>query len=468
MQQLTPMDAIFLSMETPETPGHIGGLAILDPSHLPDGQLEYESFVDFVKERLSLVPRFSWRLQEVPLGLDAPYWVEVEDLDYRKQIRRIGVPAPGGHEELSELAGYLFAPGLDRSKPLWDMFFIEGLQGGRVALLWRVHHCLMDGVSGAGLVEMLFDLDSTPASAPLVQVDDSAKAGGEVGPLAMAGNAMWNSLGRPGAMLEHLGSAAKHAIDGLREPTGESATVPSVSFNGSLGTQRSVAWSRIPLDRVKAMKQRLGVTVNDVVLEITGDAVRRYLEKRGELPEESLAAVVPVSLREKGDKSIGNNISEINIYWGTDVADPIERLFAIHEAATKAKHAAKAGGPNLIAAMAESLAPGAMSLFARFAAATAESLPLPGNAVVSNVPMSPVPLYIAGAKIEGMVPMSLLAPTQGFNITVISYAGEMHFGVIADPDLVDSVWELADALPKALLDLEEQASRDSRWGDVTA
>ncbi len=255
MQQLTPMDAIFLSMETAETPGHIGGLAILDPSSHPEGRLEYDGFIEFVKERLALVPRFAWRLQEVPLGLDLPYWVQIEDLDYRKQVRRVAVPAPGGHQELSELAAYLFAPALDRSKPLWDMFFIEGLQGGRVALLWRVHHCLMDGVSGAGLIEMLFDLDATPAGAPLVEVDDHAHASQEVGALEMLGNSVWNSLQRPGAMLGHIGTAAKHVFDGLREPASDQgATVPAASFNGTLGAERSVAWSRISLDRVKSLK----------------------------------------------------------------------------------------------------------------------------------------------------------------------------------------------------------------------
>ena len=180
-QQLTPLDAVFLSLETPEMPGHIGGLAILDPTTHPEEAFDFDTFVEFVAERLVLCPRFSWRLQEVPFGLDQPYWVEHEELDLKDHIQALGVPAPGGMRELSDLAGFLFAGPLDRSRPLWQMYFVEGLQGGRVALLWKVHHSLMDGVSGAGLVEMLFDIDPVPAERPMVPVQDEAEAGQHVG-----------------------------------------------------------------------------------------------------------------------------------------------------------------------------------------------------------------------------------------------------------------------------------------------
>jgi len=464
-QQLTALDAVFLSLETPEMPGHIGGLAILDPTTHPTGDFGFETYLELVAERLALCPRFSWKLQEVPFGLDQPYWIEQEELDLKRHVQRIAIPSPGGQRELADLAGYLFAPPLDRSQPLWQMFYIEGLQGGRVALLWKVHHCMMDGVSGAGLVELLFDLGPVPADRPLCPVDDNAKAGTGVSLFSMARRGLGNGARRPAALLKHLSRAGLQLADQVREGGIQSATssVPRAPFNGVVGSRRSVAWSRVSFERVKQLKDDLGVTVNDVVLALTSDAMRRYLDDRGILPEESLVASVPVSLREKGDKSMGNQVSEMGVTWATNIEDPIERILTIHEAAMVAKGSDRAKQVNPLEAMAESLAPGVMRIMSRAAAGAAESMPIPVNAVVSNVPMSPVSIYMAGARIEGMVPMSLLAPTQGLNITVVSYCGELHFGAICDPDLVDGIWEITDAIPKALVELERAASEDPRF-----
>jgi WS/DGAT/MGAT family acyltransferase len=460
-QQLSPMDAVFLSLETPEIPGHIGGLAVLDPTSHPEAVFDYETFLEFVAERLPLCPRFGWRLQQVPLGLDEPYWVEHAEHDVSLHIQRVAVPSPGSMAELTDLASYLFARPLDRSLPLWEMFFIEGLQGGRVAMLWKVHHCMMDGVSGAGLVELLFDLQPVPGERPLVSVDERAEAGSNVGWATMAQRAVGNAARRRIAMLKHLRNVGQ-TLAGQVSSDGASGvgSAPKAPFNGVVGMQRSVATARISLERVKTLKTELGVTVNDVVLALTSDSVRRYLKSRGELPSESLVAAVPVSLRDEGDKSIGNKVSEISVSWSTDIEDPLERVRAIHEDAMRAKSSAKAERLNILGAMAESMAPGTLQLMMRAAAFGADSIPIPANAVVSNVPMSPVPLYIAGARIETMVPMSMLAPTQGFNITVLSYCGDLHFGLIADPNLVDNVHEIADGLPKALVELEAAANRD--------
>jgi diacylglycerol O-acyltransferase len=465
-QQLTAMDAVFLSLETPEMPGHIGGLAILDPATHPDEGFDFESFVEFVAERLALCPRFSWRLQEVPFGLDQPYWVEHDELDLKSHIQALAVPSPGGMRELSDLAGFLFAGALDRTRPLWQMYFIEGLQGGRVALLWKVHHCLMDGVSGAGLIELLFDLAPVPAERPLVPVDDEAEAGTHVGLFEMTSRGVRNASRRPFSFLRHASRVGAQLTNQVRNEGIEGIrSAPHTRFNGIVGSRRSIGWSRVSFERVKELKNLLGVTVNDVVLALTSEAVRGYLDARGELPEETLVAAVPVSMRDKGDTSMGNQVSEIGVSWATHVEDPVERILTIHEDAMRAKLTDKAKNVNPLEAMAESLAPGAMQLLARASAGAAKGIPLPANAVVSNVPMSPVPIYMAGARIEGMVPMSLLAPTQGFNITVVSYCGELHFGAIADPNLVDNVWEIADAIPKSLGNLEQAVSEDPRFSD---
>jgi len=455
MQQLTPLDSVFLAMETDQNTGHVGGLILLDPSSHPESCFRYDAFLELVTDRLALCPRFGWTLQEVPFGLDQPYWVDNGPLRVERQVQRIALPGPGGTKELSELSSFLFEGPLDRSRPLWEIFFIEGLQGGRVALLWKVHHAMMDGVSGAGLIEQLFDLQPVPGDRALVPVQDSAQAGEPVGLAEMAWNGLLNGMMRPQAIVKHAMRVGRQVADQLLADGIDGVkTAPKSAFNGVVGSERSVAWSRISFERVKALKDEINVTVNDVVLAITGESVRHYLSARDALPEEDMVAAVPVSIRSKGDTSLGNQVSEIGISWGTNIADPLERVLAIHAAAQQAKQSGKAGLVNPMEAMAESLAPGAMQIFAQLSASAGENMPLPANAVVSNVPMSPVPLYISGARIEGLVPMSLLPPTHGINITVVSYCGELHFGLIADPQLVDGLWEIADGISKAMVSLE--------------
>jgi WS/DGAT/MGAT family acyltransferase len=454
MHQLSANDAVFLSVETPETPSVIGGLAILDLGTAKN--FDFDAFAQFVAERLAVCPRFSWKLQEVPLGLDLPYWVEEGPFDVYEHVHRAALPTPGADRELSDLASQLFTQPLDRSRPLWDMTLIEGLQGGRMALLWKIHHCLLDGVSGAGLLEMLFDVEPTPATRPLVEVDERSQAGPRRGLLEMALRSTRNAFGRPVALAGHVAAAGAAAIATLREQGAEGmASAPAASFNGVVGSKRSIAWSRVSLDEVLRLKNAMGVTVNDVVLALSAASVRNYLEQRDELPEESLFAIVPVSTRKPGDTSMGNQISEMPISWGTHVEHPVERLLHINEHTMRAKEQATENPqPPLLTAMSESLAPGALGLLMRVSAAFADRVPLPANCVVSNVRTTDVPLYIAGARIASMVPMSMLAPTQGLNITVVSYGGDLNFGVIADPELVSETWMLAEGIPKALLELQ--------------
>jgi diacylglycerol O-acyltransferase len=198
----------------------------------------------------------------------------------------------------------------------------------------------------------------------------------------------------------------------------------------------------------------LGVKLNDVALAITGGALRNYLLQQGALPEESLIASVPVSTRKRGDKSIGNQVSEVGMYWGTDVEDPVERVRAIHEKSTEAKRNAELDGINLLAALGESFSPNVVGIVSQLASVNSDSIPLPGNAVLSNVPLPPIPLFLDGAHVEKILPISILAPTQGLNITVLTYAGELHFGLTFDPELVPEPWLLAEGISKALIELQ--------------
>jgi WS/DGAT/MGAT family acyltransferase len=455
MQQLPALDAVFLSIETPENPTNIGGLALLDPSTTEGYYVD--RFQDFVAERIALCPRFSFTVQEVPLGADRPYFVEGGELQIEKHVRRVALPFPGGQHELHDLAGFLFQRQLDRDRPLWEMYFIEGLQGGRCAVLWKMHHCLIDGVSGAGLVEILFDAQPEPGDTPLVPINEKGDIGGPASFGEMLRQGLRNGSERPRALGRHLAAFGSDAIDNLRNKDNKPLDAPRVSFNGSVSAQRSLATTRISLDEVKELKRALGVTVNDVVLALTSGAVRRYLELRDELPETPLVAMVPMSTRAKDDKSLGNQIVDAPVTWATHIEDPIERVAVIHDAMRKLK--TKEHKTGVIPMIAESLPPFVTKAMISLAAANSDTTPLPANCVVSNVPSSPMPLYMAGARIEGLIPMSILSPTQGLNITVVSYCGEMHFGLTVDPELVPEPGVLTDGIAKSLVELREALSR---------
>ena len=230
-----------------------------------------------------------------------------------------------------------------------------------------------------------------------------------------------------------------------------------MSFNGNPGPRRAFACASVPLDAVKEVRKRFDVTVNDVVLALTGSAVRRYLLERGELPKQSLVATIAVSLRTEGDTSADNQVTTASIPWATDRADPVARLLRIHRAAERAKQSARGAESQILSQLGEAFAPGLVNLFFRIGAEQGAALFMPGNAVVSNVRGTPVPLYIAGARIESMYPLSILAPTQGLDITAVSYCGSIDVGFTVDPDLVPDPWRIADGIPLALEELKAAA-----------
>ena len=461
--QLTPMDGVFLSMETAETPAHIGGIALLDPSTCEG--FDFAHFRDFVAERIALCPRFAWRVEQVPMGLDLPYWVDEGEIDFDAHVRRVGLPAPGGPNELAELVGHLYALPLDKSRPLWEMFFIEGLAGGRVALLWKVHHCLMDGESGSGLMELLFDISADPTSRIATTAQPATHPGqDETAPTeapswrTMLDRSLRNAVTRNTRLAKTLFDVASSALDSSGEAENEASEeappVPRASFNGGVSGRRAVAWSAVPLSTVKEIKNELGVTVNDVLLGLTGGALRQYLDERGELPKEPLRANVPMSTRKPGDKTVGNQVTNLAVDWGTDLENPVERILRISRDSKRAKSDVQKSGGDIVLALAEGFAPAAHQLLMQVSSAFVDQAPLPANAVFSNVRMPNMPFYIGGARIEAAIPISVLAPTQGLNITAITYCDEICFGITADPRLVSDPWIIAEASSKALLDLQ--------------
>jgi WS/DGAT/MGAT family acyltransferase len=455
MQQLTGLDASFLALETPVVFGHTGGITVLDPSEAED--FGFEKLRQVVAERIRLAPRFAWKLREVPLGLDRPWWVEDPDFDVSRHMRRIAVPSPGGIRELAELASDLFARPLDRRRPLWEIWWIEGVSDGRVALMMKTHHCVMDGVAGAGLGQLLCDLEPRPASRPAPKRSPGPRAPGD---WTVALRAASNLARGPFAGARAMVQAGVEAIRTLAT-TGElpplPGDVPLVSWNGMIGPRRGFACSTVPLTEVKAVAKRLDVTVNDVLLALTSAALRRYLRAGHELPDRSLVAAVAASRRAEGDASLGNQVDYVSVPLSTEVADPVERLRRIHAAAVAGKARLRDSKVNLFDLLGGAVPPALASLAMRLA--TPAFGAIAGNLVVSTVRATPIPLYVAGARLETMYPMSLLAPGQGLNATAVSYLGKVDFGFTVDPDLVPDPWRIADEIPPALAELGRATGR---------
>ena len=459
MEQIPGSDAIFLAMDTDTVYGHVGALTLLDVSEAPDFSLQ--RMKEVTAERIGQAPRFTMKLHPVPFDLDRPYLVEDPYFDVDNHMHRIAVPSPGGMHELAELVGHLFAQHLDRRKPLWEMWLIEGVEGGKVAMFAKNHHCLVDGVSGAGLSELLLDMQPDPP--PRARGPRAPRRRAETPPsdLQLTLRGMANVMRTPFSLARYAFQMARQVgvmLPYLREPEIPSFTgAPQVSFNGPIGPQRAFSCASIPLEDVKDLKKHFDVKVNDVVLELTGSAVRRYLLAQGELPDEPLVAAVPISTRAEGDDTIGNQVSATSVSWATDIADPSERLQQIHKNATKAKEMEKAMRAKEIQALGDTAPPGLINLAWR--AIAAADVPVPANATVSNVPGPPMPLYTCGARIENMYPLSILVPGNGLNITVMSYRGHIDFGFTVDPELIPDPWYLAEGIEIALQELKEAAAR---------
>jgi diacylglycerol O-acyltransferase len=447
--QLTDGDAVFLSIETPSSGGHVGALMILEPAAARP--FDFEGLRDHIAARIALVPRFGWKLQPVLLGLDRPYWVEAEGFDPRAHVTRTAVPAPGSMQQVTALAARLHAQPLDRSRPLWEVWCIEGLEGGRVGVYLKTHHCLVDGAGGAGLAEVLADLRPGASSLPIVPEAYREAPPTAPGALEIVTRAVRNGVERPLRLVEHLGRGLRDLV----ASRGEEATgvVERLSFNRTIGRRRAFATNSLELERVRALKKHFDVKLNDVVLAIVGSAVHHWLRDRNELPEQPLVAMCPVSTR-AGAEGLGNQITSMAVSLETDRPDPINRLRAIHELSQRAKEAVSRGSFDWIATLGESLVPAAAALMVRLTDLAGDASPLPANFVVSNVRATPMPLYMNGARIESMMPMSMLAVGQGLNVTVVSYCDRIDVGIIVDPELISDPWALAEYFPLALEELE--------------
>lgn len=458
MERLSGLDSSFLTFETPSVHMHIAQTAIFDPSTMPGGY-DFATIKEHIRNRLHVVAPFRRRIVEVPFNLHHPVWVEDPDFDLDHHVRRVGVPAPGTLRDLSELAGRIASRPLDRSRPLWETYVCEGMENGWIGVITKMHHCAIDGVSGAELMAALFDLAPEPPELP---PDDRAPehVPGEVELLAYAFGSLVRRTVKLLPLVGQTVSTAARVVQRHRDPDVVAGAVPLTAprtpWNAAVTPHRKVSFAKVELADVKALKDHFGVTVNDVVLALMGGTLRRYLETKGELPDDPLIAVCPISVRTEEEAGSANNrVSAMFTTLATHIDDPEERLRQIHETTKGAKGDHNAIGAELLTDWAEYAAPRTFALASRlYSQLNLADLHRPiHNVVISNVPGPPVPLYFGGAELVAAYPMGPIMEGAGLNITVMSYRDRVDIGFMVCRELVQDVWDLPGHVDAAMDEL---------------
>jgi len=477
MRQVDDLGAVYLAAENSRISTQTAVLVTIDPRRLRGGRLTVERLRAVVLERLELIPAFRWRLANVPFGLDRPYWIETDpDLGYH--VREIALPAPGDDEQLREQVARIFSRPLDRSRPLWEMYLIQGLADSREAVLTKLHHAVADGRTGTQMLATLTDtrqrprrrdvLPLPPAPPPPDSVSMLLRGlGGVVRqplrvvsglPAALSGLDELPVFGTmPGARLV----GATTALVRRQRPHTPVARAPRVSFNGRISRHRRIGIATMSLDDVKLVKNHFAISVNDVVMAIAAGALRRWLLEHDELPEQPLTAVVPVALGDPSSSTVGNNLSAVVVPIPTTMDDPATRLSAAHHAMLEALRDLGTTAPDALVDAIRMVPPAFVVQTAQLLTGLNAWAPLTPamNVNISNVRGPQQAVYLAGAKVESMVPLAGITDGLGLNLTVMSYCDRLHVGVVVDRDQVPDVQRIADWTAEELATLVKLAAR---------
>jgi diacylglycerol O-acyltransferase len=469
MDHLSSMDAAFLHFETPETPMHVGSLMLFELPEGYDGDY-YEDVKALVAKRMHLATLFHRKLAQMPFELAEPVWIEDDDIDLDYHVRNLTLRRPGTMEQLEVLVSRLHSSLLDRSRPLWEIYVIDGLENGQIGYYTKAHHSGIDGKAGVELAKVFYDLSPQIREVPPPRRARHANHY-QLGVAELLQAAVSNSAAqykRIGKLLPQaakaLGAAGK-VIRARKTAPGERkldlGMAPKSIFNEAITNQRSYSTLTLPLADIKALGKRVGGTVNSVVMAMCSAALRRFLDERDLLPKQGLIAMVPVSLRTAGDDSMNNQVSSIRVDLATDLADPAARFKAIHASSEAAKAVVAELKPVLGVDLPITGAPwlmtGLASLFGR--SGLAGRLPAAANVAISNVPGIPVTLYMAGAKMLHYYPVSIPYHGTALNMTVQSYDGQLEFGLTACRRVLSQAEskELAGYLLWALQEIQQLA-----------
>jgi diacylglycerol O-acyltransferase / wax synthase len=456
MQRVSAIDAFFLYLETPTQPLNICCVLELDTSTMPGGYT-YARFRAAFAQRVKAVPEFRMKLADSQLNLDHPVWVDDEDFQLRRHLHRVGVPLPGGRRELAEIYADIAGPPLNRDHPLWEMWVIEGsARADSLAVMLKAHHAVVDGIGGASLLAQL--CGSEPDAPPPAPVGG---AGGAY-PLQIAASGLVRFALRPWRLATMLPGTASSLVQTLfraREGRTMAApfSAPTTAFNGRLTGQRNIAYARLDLGEIKVVKDRFGVTVNDVVFGLCAGVLRRFLLDRDELPDAPLVAASPVSVRDKSDRAGHNQTTWMFCRLETQISDPVERLRSIAAGNAAAKDHSAALGPNLLHDWTQFFDQTMFGAAMRILPRIPLTLRPIYNLILSNVPGPQARLYFLGCEVDGIYPLGPILGGAGLNITVMSLNGQLGVGIISCPDLLPDLWDIADLFPAALEELVQCA-----------
>ncbi|UGA43484.1 wax ester/triacylglycerol synthase family O-acyltransferase [Bradyrhizobium quebecense] len=466
MDQLSSMDASFLHLETPETPMHVGSLMIFD---LPEGHHGdyYEDVKEMLGKRLHLSALLNRKLAQMPFQLAEPVWIEDDDIELDYHVRTVTLRRPGTMAQLEQLVARLHASLLDRSRPLWEMYVIDGLENGQVAFYTKAHHSGVDGKAGVELAKVLYDVSPKMREVPPPRRKHAAVQY-QLGVTELLQAAANNAAQQYRKLAELLPTAAKalgtaaSVVASQRSQKGERSLslglAPKTVFNDSITNQRSYSTMSLPLADIKVLGKRVGGTVNTIVMAMCSIALQRFLAERGLLPKEALIAMVPVSLRAEGDKAMNNQVSAVRVDLATDIDDLPTRFKAIHASSEAAKAVVRELKPVLGVDVPITGSPWLMTGLASLLGRSnlASRMPAAGNVLISNVPGPGQHLYMAGARMVHYFPVSIPYHGSALNITVHSYAGLLEFGLTACRRVLtqDESYEMIEHLRAALRAIE--------------
>ena len=460
MDKLKILDASFLYAETANTPMHVAGLQHFEPP-AEAGEDFFDVLRRYIAERVHLIPFMTRCLRPTPLGMDHPVWVRDESFEIDRHVRRIRVPSPGSPRQLEQVVARLHEESLDRTRPLWQYWLIEGLEDGSVAFYSKYHHACIDGMAGQAIIDLLFSDDPSIPPIPAVPARDDE----DPGLLALLWDAARNAGMQPvrtARMLPELarvaGAVTRRALDREEGLGALGQRAPRTRFNGAIGPYRAFAMGTLSLPEVKALGRAHDCKVNDVFMAVCAGALARYLDERGELPERPLIAGAPVSLRQPGDDSMSNQVTMLLTSLETHRRDPLERLLAIRDSAQRGKAVVSALGGTGLGDLTILGLPAALRSLMALAdrLRLGDYLPVPVNLVISNVPGPRREVFLAGARMRSHFPVSIPAHGNALNITVQSYLDRMDFSLTACLDTLPDADRLRDFMYDAFEELRAQ------------